>query len=275
MKTFCKFAVLSALLATSASFALADTISLGSFATGSTAALLGFSPTQTAMNFAGYTATPTAPLNPTTPALLNGTASTYALAPNGIWANPVGNSTWVGSIPSSGPGGAVSPGYGYYQFDTLFTAAGGSYSGILNVTGDDTVEVLLNGSVLVPFGILGSDAQCADSGSSCTSVDAIPLNNLNLLSGLDANTFTFLVDQAGFSTSNNPSASPLPDRWSAPSRPNPAPCCCSAPAWSPPEPCSVAAGPSSNPPSLCRTSGSAATRTAYPSFASNPALLSS
>jgi hypothetical protein len=205
MKTFSKFAVLSALLATSASFALADTISLGSFATGATATSLGFSTSQTAMNFAGYTGTLTPPLTPIAPPLLSGTAATFALNPNGTWLNPVGNSTWVGSILDSGPGGAISPGFGYYQFNTAFSASGGSYNGTLNVLGDDTVEVLLNGSVIVPFGILGSDAYCSDGGPTCTSVDSVSLNGLSLLSGFDSNVFTFVVDQAGQPNTNNPS----------------------------------------------------------------------
>jgi hypothetical protein len=199
MKTFSKLAVLSALLASSASFALADTISLGSFATGTTAASLGFSTTQTALNFAGYTSTPTAPMNPSTPTLLNGTAPTYALAPGSAWAAPVGNSTWVGSIPNSGPGGTVTPGYGYYQFNTLFTAAGGSYNGTMSLMGDDTVEVLLNGSVIVPFAPIGTAAA-----PGFQSPDVISLNGLNFLSGVDANTFIFVVDQAGNTSFNDP-----------------------------------------------------------------------
>ncbi|HEV2646712.1 MAG TPA: PEP-CTERM sorting domain-containing protein [Acidobacteriaceae bacterium] len=205
MKTFSKLAVLSALLATASSLALADTISLGSFATGTTAASLGFSTTQTAMNFAGYTATSSAPMSPTTPTILHGTAATYALSPNGTWLAPIGNSTWIGSSPSSAPGSATSPGYGYYQFNTLFSAVGGTYTGTLNLLGDDTLEVLLNGTVLVPFGGLGSDSHCADLGPNCSVVDSVTLNNLNLLPGLDANQLTFIVDQAGLTPNANPS----------------------------------------------------------------------
>jgi hypothetical protein len=57
MKYFCRstllgvFLVLS-LLTVSAPFAFADSVSLVSFATGTTVASLGWSPTQTAMNFA-------------------------------------------------------------------------------------------------------------------------------------------------------------------------------------------------------------------------------
>src|ERR1019366_9328638 len=50
MMNFRKLAALGAVLAASASFAFADTITLGSFASGTTAASLGFSSSQTAMN---------------------------------------------------------------------------------------------------------------------------------------------------------------------------------------------------------------------------------
>jgi hypothetical protein len=221
-----KIAVSAAVLflAASASISHADTISLGSFATGTSAASLGFDTSQTAMNFAGYTAYSSTPSNLTTPPLQNGTAATYALAPNGTWAAPSGNSTWIGSTPASGPGGTAQP-LGYYQFNTAFSAAGGSYSGTMNLMGDDTVEVLLNGGVIVPFGTLGSDAHCADKGPSCTVVDAVTLNGLNLLSGMDANVFTFVVAQAGtsgfvanptgmnFTTSVVRAVAPEPSSW--------------------------------------------------------------
>jgi hypothetical protein len=73
MKHFSKLAAFRAFLvvsAASASFAYADSISLGSFATGTTAASLGFSPSQTAMNFAGFTSFSTPPPVAATPATL-------------------------------------------------------------------------------------------------------------------------------------------------------------------------------------------------------------
>jgi hypothetical protein len=205
MKHFSKFAVVGAFLAASASFAYADSISLGSFATGTTAASLGFSSSQTAMNFAGFTSFSTPPAVASTPATLSGTASSYALAANGVWAPPVGNSTWVGFAANAGPGG-TDPAYGYYQFTTSFTAVGGAgYSGSIDVMGDDTVEVLLNGVVIVPFGALGSDVHCADDGPSCSAADVAALSGLSLNAGTDANMFTFVVEQAGVLDGGDPS----------------------------------------------------------------------
>jgi hypothetical protein len=203
MKNFSKLAALGALLSASASFALADTISLGSFATGTTAASLGFSSSQTALNLAGFTPFSAPPPVGSTPTLLSGTATTYTLPPNGVWGAPTGNSTWVG-IANGGPGG-TDPGYGYYQFTTQFTALGGSYSGTMSLMADDTAEVLLNGVVILPFTSLGSDSHCADTGVSCSIADVIQLTNLNLLPGTDTNMFTFVVEQAGVLGSGDPS----------------------------------------------------------------------
>jgi hypothetical protein len=197
MKNLSKLVVLGGVLAASASFAFADTITLGSFATGTTAASLGFSSSQTATNFAGYTAFTVPPAIASTPALLNGTANTYALSPNGVWASAVGNSSWIGYASTAGPGG-TNPAYGYYEFTTDFSAVGGpGYSGSIDVMADDTVEVLLNNSVIVPFGTLGSDAHCADIGPSCLAQDIVSLSGITLLSGNDTNVLTFVVEQAG------------------------------------------------------------------------------
>jgi hypothetical protein len=70
---------------------------------------------------------------------------------------------------------------------------------------DDTAEILLNGVVLVPFGPLGSDIHCAGSGDSCLGGDLVSLTGLTLLSGTDANMFTFIVEQAGNLAVPNPS----------------------------------------------------------------------
>jgi hypothetical protein len=167
--------------------ACADTIQLGSFATG--ASSLGDA--NTAMNYAGFnagSATPSA-----------GTATTYALAPGTLWANPAANSTWVGFAPTAGPVGTVNPNYGYYTFTTSFTALSTSpYSGTLGVMADDSAQVYLNGTLIVSFGTLGGDGHCADGTPDCLSTDVVPLSGLSLLSGVDANTLTFVVEQAGF-----------------------------------------------------------------------------
>jgi PEP-CTERM motif len=206
MKTCSKLSVSVALLVLSASFACADTISLGSFATGTTAASLGFNASQTAMNLAGFTSFPSPPALGSTPTLLNGTASTFALFPDATWSPAIGASTWIGNAANAGPGG-TNPAWGYYQYTTQFTAVGGTgYSGTFDLMADDTAEILLNGVVIVPFGALGNDAHCAGSGDSCLSGDMVPVSGLSLLSGPGANILTFVVEQAGDQTpSRDPS----------------------------------------------------------------------
>jgi hypothetical protein len=164
MRTFLKFSALTAVLAVSFCVARADTIVLGSYGTGD--ASLGNA--NTAMNYDGYSATST----PTV-----GVGTSYALASGTLWQVPIANSTWVGFAPTAGP---VGP-----------------YSGSFSIMADDTSEVFLNGVLLSSFSALGSDSHCADSGTDCLSVDTFSLSGITLLSGFDANTFTFVVQQAG------------------------------------------------------------------------------
>lgn len=175
----------AAVVVFASTFALADSIQLGSYASGAS-----MGDANTAMNFAGFNAASA------TPSI--GTGATYTLSPGGAWGAALANSTWVGAAPSAGPLGTVNPALGYYTFTTSFTAlSGGVYSGILSLMADDTAEVLLNGSVLVPMGTIGGDSHCADGGPSCRTPDTVALHGLSLLGGTNANTLTFVVQQAG------------------------------------------------------------------------------
>ena len=171
----------------------ADTVQLGSFATG--ASSLGNA--NTAINYAGFSATLTTPVV--------GVGSTFTLNPSSTWAAPVANSTWVGFASTAGPVGTVNPALGYYTFTTNFTATAGTYAGILNIMADDSASIFLNGSVLVPFASLGGDGHCADTGISCNGVDTIALSGLSLLGGTNANSLTFIVRQGGNIASFDPS----------------------------------------------------------------------
>jgi len=186
MKRFMKVSAIAVALVVSSTLVFADTIQFGSFATG--AASLGNS--NTAMNYAGF--------NPTLPTVSAGIGNTFTLNPSTVWAGPIPNSTWVGFASTAGPVGTSNPAFGYYTFTTNFTAAStGLYSGTLSLLADDTAEVILNDTVLVPFGSLGVDAHCAAGGVSCLAVDNVSLSGLSLLTGTDANTLTFVVQQAG------------------------------------------------------------------------------
>lgn len=186
MKRSLKVSALALALAVSSTFMYADTIQLGSFATG--ASSMGNN--NTASNFSGFSNLPTVSV---------GVGNTFALNPSTpVWGGPITNSTWVGSTATSGPVGTVNPAMGYYTFTTNFTAGStGPYSGSLTLLADDTAEVILNGTVLIPFGSLGADAHCGDQGVSCLVDQTTPLTGLSLLTGTNANTLTFVVRQAG------------------------------------------------------------------------------
>jgi hypothetical protein len=64
------------------------------------------------------------------------------------------------------------------------------------VLADDTVEVLLNGNPLIPFGTIGNDSTCAQYAPGCLASTEYSL----LLSGVSldsTNTLEFIVEQAG------------------------------------------------------------------------------
>jgi len=199
MKYLGTITILGVVLAASAPLACANPIQLGSYA--STGGASNQGNTNTALKLTAEQLTGSvAPSLP--PALTSvGSQSTFTLNPNGIWANPVSNSTWVGIAANAGPGaGNVNPAYGYYEFTTTFDATAGTYDGSLNVLADDTVEVLLNGTIIVPFGALGNDGLCAQNAPGCqlSTETSLLLDNESLLGGM--NTLQFIVEQAGNQT---------------------------------------------------------------------------
>jgi hypothetical protein len=193
MRNLLKFSAIVAALVASATFASADTLTLGSY--GSTS---GYNPgpnppvSNTEMNYAGYS------LLSTTPS--TGTATSYDLNPNSpVWEAPAANSFWVGATTTAGPVGTVDLPIGYYTFSTEFTAAspGSTYSGSITVAADDTTEVLLNGAVIVPFGTIGTDGHCSVGVPNCLMMDTVDLTGITLLGGTDGNLLQFVVRQAG------------------------------------------------------------------------------
>ncbi|MDR3745194.1 MAG: PEP-CTERM sorting domain-containing protein [Acidobacteriaceae bacterium] len=198
MKNIGKLALLGAVILGSVSVASATTITytLGSYASTATAIAAD---SNSALSLIGVDLTSrAAPLGSfSAPSTAGYSASTYYLNPYSAWASPVANSTWVGVNPYAGPNGYSDPLYGYYEFQSTFTAVGGTYSGVINVLADDTTEVLLNGTMIVPFGVLGGDGECSDGAPGCLSSTEYTgiLNNISLLSG--TNTLTFIVEQVG------------------------------------------------------------------------------
>ena len=194
MKFLSTLTILGVALAASAPLASATPIQLGSYATsgsnlGNANSSMSVTGVDLTSGFPNGLGTLTAPSS----------SSTYALNPNGVWASALGNSTWVGIASSSGPGsgsGFVNPAYGYYEFQTTFDVTAGTYQGTLNVLADDTVEVLLNGNILVPFGVLGKDSTCSQNPTGCLTATETSLLFTDLSLNA-ANTLDFIVEQAG------------------------------------------------------------------------------
>lgn len=186
-----KLTILGAVLAASTTLAYATPIQLGSYATGASSQF----DANSALSLSGVDLTsgwPSGTPSFTTP----GSSTTYALNPGSTWASALSDSTWVGEASTAGPGGSLNPAYGYYEFTSTFSATAGTYNGTLNVMADDTVEVLLNGTLLLPFGALGDDGHCAQSAPGCLSSTESSLILSNISLGA-SNTLEFIVEQAG------------------------------------------------------------------------------
>jgi hypothetical protein len=196
-------------------FALASTAYAGSVTLNSAGGTTNF--TNGTLQYLGYTSG-VFPLPDNTPLVAGtipgGSAASYDVDSNGVWANAISGSSWVANSPDAGPSGSgshsdgtvVDPN-GFYFYDTTFTAVGGAlpYSGSISVMADDTAEVLLNGAVIVPFGIVGHDGHCGQGNSingsdplpSCGTMDTVSLSDITLNAG--ANTLTIIDAQTNLS----------------------------------------------------------------------------
>lgn len=210
MKTILKLGGLSALLAL-VSIAHADSVTLssnsGSTSSNANGALeyLGYS----ALNadfVADHLAALVAPAAPTT--LNTGAMTSYVVSAGGTWTAPIAGTNWVSMTAAAGPdcSGSTCAPNGFYYFQTTFTADGGAnlYQGTISAMADDTLEILLNGDVIMPFAIVGADTYCASGSTTgsnslpnCASVYTIDLSGISLLNG--TNTLTVIDAQTGLS----------------------------------------------------------------------------
>ncbi len=194
MKNLFTLSALAAVLVASAASASADTIVLGSYATGnptaystggSTAAVVAGN---TALAYTGYSSSSQVPV-------VGAPANTYKLDPSTVWNPVTANSSWVGVSANAGPVNTSNPAMGYYTFTSTFNALGGIYGGTLTVQADDTVAVYLNSTQLVALGALGGNSHCADNTPNCTVLSTY---NFGATLGAGSQTLTFVVQQAGF-----------------------------------------------------------------------------
>jgi len=194
MKSISKVGILPVLLAL-ASVAYADTVTLDSSGATSnyTNGRLEYLGTSALAYSGGMLVAPTSPTSSST------SLFTYDISPGTTWTAPIAGSSYVAANPGAGPTGGVVEPNDFYYYKTSFTAAGGSYSGTISVLADDTAEILIDGTVVVPFGVVGGDSHCADGTPNCLVVDTINLSNFSLLSG--TNTLTIIDAQTGLSAS--------------------------------------------------------------------------
>lgn len=190
MKFYSKLSALGAVLVLSTAFASADTVTLGSYGD----AVVG-TPSNTAVLYTGYNSSVAAGVTTN-----NAPAGTFNISSDGgsVWTAAGPNSSWVSYNAQSGPTGNFIAPNGTYTYTTTFTTTGGHYEGYLSVLADDTTDVYLNGSLVIPAGVVGSDAHCADYQPTCTTVDTFVLHSSTAgFNSNGSNTLTFNLKQTG------------------------------------------------------------------------------
>jgi hypothetical protein len=184
MKKTLKFAILPALLIGVASVAYADSIEIGSYGT--------FASNQgnanTSLVYWGYDATSGTPHSYTGGLF----PFTTDISPLGAGWVTIPNSSWV-SVANSGAGG-VTLANGYYEYQSYFSALGGTYNGTISVLADDTASIWIDGQLVVGYAT-GGQTTCYASEPNCTVVDTINVSNLLLNSGFLTNTITVIDEQ--------------------------------------------------------------------------------
>jgi hypothetical protein len=190
MKLYSKLSAMGAALLLTTAFASADTLTLGSWGN----AAVG-TPSNTAVLFTGHNVS-VAPGVVTN----NAPAGTFNIS-SGVptaWKPAGPNSSWVSYNAGTGPTGNFIAPNGTYTYKSSFTTTGGVYNGSLTVLADDTTDVYLNGVLVIPSGIVGSDAHCSDNGPTCLIPDTFSFGSST--AGFNSNGFnllTFNVKQTG------------------------------------------------------------------------------
>jgi hypothetical protein len=178
MKLYFKLSGLGAVVMLTAAFASANTITIASQAGSATGDTI-------------YTAS----TGSGTFAYLGNIGTSFALSNvTPTWAAAIPGSTWVGISPTAGPSGTVNPQFGIYTFTVDLGTGLAGYSGSIGILADDTASILLNGTLLAPFGG-GLDGHCDSTGISCESVTDVVLPASAFSAG--DNVLTFQVLQSG------------------------------------------------------------------------------
>jgi hypothetical protein len=178
---FFPYLCLAAALVASSGIASADTITLNSV--GQTNANSGYTPP--AINSSTNTVT----------TIAGGT--TYDISTGGgVWAGPLGASSWVSQNPGNYPGGNNVEPSGTYTYSTEFSISGPVTSFTLSVLADDTTNVELNGIQIVPAAAGTTNGTCTAGQPNCEMTYTIDLAQISASDFLQGtNTLTFGVQQ--------------------------------------------------------------------------------
>jgi hypothetical protein len=169
MKNLLKFSAMAAVLVLT-TFASADSFQLGSYGT--------TSPNQGNQNSA---------------LVFSGSPSTtFDIGTSGVWTGPIANSSWVSQSTQNCPGCGNQEPNGLYTFTSTFTLSNEAWAGSIMVLADDTVEVDLNGN-LVLAASTGTNHTCNDATPNC--ITAVPALLTPFLNDGGNNILTFIVHQ--------------------------------------------------------------------------------
>lgn len=192
-----KIAGFVVLALSSAIYASADTLVLGSYGTlnadGSTAVNPGFGNGATSYS-AGESGSQAGIIQP-----VSGSSNSYNLTSDPRWTGPMSVGGVASSYVSLDPGtsGSVVEPNGTYAYHTYFSiAAASAESGWLTVLADDTLDAFLNGHQVVFNGEFPGNtyATCSDVGPNCRTPVTVSLDGYINTDG-SVNDLLFIVHQ--------------------------------------------------------------------------------
>jgi hypothetical protein len=110
----------------------------------------------------------------------------------GVWAVPIGTSSWVSFNPGNAPGGSYVAPSGTYDYSDSFTAAAGD-SGVVWVLADDTTSIYLNNILVEAPTNTSAAARCVDGTPNCENATEFTLPTADFVNG--TNVLKFGVEQ--------------------------------------------------------------------------------
>lgn len=143
--------------------------SLSVFALAAASAGVASASTITLSSYGSTANTPTGAGNSPTYFYDGSTAPTYSIGTGGVWASPLGNSSWVSENAGNYPGGnSVEPTGSYVYYTTFTDDTPGTSSGSITLLADDTASVYLNNTLIALAAGPATAGTCDSSTPNCT-----------------------------------------------------------------------------------------------------------